>query len=30
MSIMGWIGLGLALALGVYLVVALLLPEKFE
>jgi K+-transporting ATPase KdpF subunit len=30
MSIMGWIGLALALALGVYLVVALVLPEKFE
>jgi K+-transporting ATPase KdpF subunit len=24
-----WIGLGLAVGLGVYLVVALLLPEKF-
>ena len=30
MSVMSWIGLVLALGLGVYLVVALLLPEKFE
>jgi K+-transporting ATPase KdpF subunit len=30
MNLMSWIGLVLALALGVYLVVALLLPEKFE
>lgn len=30
MNLMSWIGLGLAVALGVYLVVALLLPEKFE
>ena len=30
MTIMSWVGLGLALALGVYLVVALLFPEKFE
>jgi K+-transporting ATPase KdpF subunit len=30
MSIMDWIGLILALGLGVYLFVALLLPEKFE
>jgi K+-transporting ATPase KdpF subunit len=30
MSVMNWIGLALALALGVYLVVALLFPEKFE
>lgn len=30
MSVMNWIGLGLALALGVYLLVALLFPEKFE
>jgi K+-transporting ATPase KdpF subunit len=30
MSLMDWIGLALALGLGVYLVVALLLPEKFE
>ncbi|HEY0683298.1 MAG TPA: K(+)-transporting ATPase subunit F [Steroidobacter sp.] len=27
---MNWIGLLLAVALGVYLVVALLFPEKFE
>lgn len=30
MSVMHWIGLVLALGLGVYLVVALLFPEKFE
>lgn len=30
MSIMNWIGLALALGLGVYLIIALLLPEKFE
>lgn len=30
MNLMGWIGLGLAVALGVYLFVALLFPEKFE
>jgi K+-transporting ATPase KdpF subunit len=30
MNVMSWIGLVLALLLGVYLVVALLLPEKFE
>lgn len=30
MSIMNWIGLALALGLSVYLVAALLLPEKFE
>lgn len=30
MSVMSWIGLALALGLGAYLVVALLLPEKFE
>jgi K+-transporting ATPase KdpF subunit len=29
-SFMSWIGLLLALALGVYLVAALLFPEKFE
>jgi len=29
-SAMNWIGLLLALGLGVYLVVALLFPEKFE
>jgi K+-transporting ATPase KdpF subunit len=30
MSVMNWIGLVLAVVLGVYLFVALLLPEKFE
>ena len=30
MSVMNWIGLALSLAIGVYLVIALLLPEKFE
>jgi K+-transporting ATPase KdpF subunit len=30
MSIMNWIGLLLAVALGVYLLAALLFPEKFE
>lgn len=30
MSVMNWIGLVLALGLGVYLVVALLFPERFE
>ena len=30
MSVMNWIGLILALGLGVYLVVALLFPENFE
>jgi K+-transporting ATPase KdpF subunit len=30
MSLMNWTGLVLALALGVYLLVALLFPEKFE
>jgi K+-transporting ATPase KdpF subunit len=30
MSIMNWVGLVLALSLGVYLFVALLFPEKFE
>ncbi len=30
MSVMDWIGLVLSLGLGVYLFVALLLPEKFE
>jgi K+-transporting ATPase KdpF subunit len=29
-SVMNWIGLILALGLGVYLVVALLFPENFE
>jgi K+-transporting ATPase KdpF subunit len=30
MDFLEWIGLGLALALAVYLVVALLRPERFE
>jgi K+-transporting ATPase KdpF subunit len=30
MSVVSWIGLALALGLGVYLVIALLFPEKFE
>jgi K+-transporting ATPase KdpF subunit len=30
MSVMNWIGLVLAVLLGVYLFIALLLPEKFE
>jgi K+-transporting ATPase KdpF subunit len=30
MRVMNWIGLALAVGLGVYLVVALLFPEKFE
>lgn len=30
MTVMNWIGLVLAAALGVYLVVALLFPENFE
>lgn len=30
MTLMDWIGLGLAIALAVYLFIALLLPEKFE
>lgn len=30
MSVMNWIGLALALGLGIYLFVALLVPEKFE
>lgn len=30
MNVMNWIGLALALGLGVYLIVALLFPEKFE
>ena len=29
-AVMNWIGLLLAIALGVYLVLALLFPEKFE
>lgn len=30
MTAMEWVGLALAIALGLYLLVALLLPEKFE
>ncbi len=30
MNALDWIGLALALGLGVYLVVALLKPEKFQ
>jgi K+-transporting ATPase KdpF subunit len=30
MSLMSWIGLGLALALAAYLLFALCFPEKFE
>lgn len=30
MNILNWVGLALAIGLGVYLCVALLLPEKFE
>jgi len=30
MSLMDWAGLILAVALGVYLFIALLLPEKFQ
>lgn len=30
MSVMNWVGLALALGLGIYLCVALLVPEKFE
>ncbi|HEX4970131.1 MAG TPA: K(+)-transporting ATPase subunit F [Steroidobacteraceae bacterium] len=30
MSLMSWAGLMLAIALGVYLFIALLLPEKFQ
>jgi K+-transporting ATPase KdpF subunit len=30
MSVMNWIGLVLAILLGVYLCIALLFPEKFE
>lgn len=30
MNLMNWIGLLLAVGLGVYLCVALLFPEKFE
>jgi len=30
MSVMDWLALGLAVALGVYLLVALLFPEIFQ
>jgi len=30
MSVMNWIGLLLSIGIGVYLVVALLIPEKFQ
>ena len=30
MSLMNWIALGLSVGLAIYLVVALLLPEKFQ
>jgi K+-transporting ATPase KdpF subunit len=30
MSLMDWIGLMLCIAIGIYLVIALLLPEKFQ
>jgi K+-transporting ATPase KdpF subunit len=30
MSIMDWVGLALSLGIGIYLVVALLFPEKFQ
>ena len=30
MSVMEWLGLGLSIAIGAYLVVALLFPEKFQ
>jgi K+-transporting ATPase KdpF subunit len=30
MSVMDWIGLLLALAIAIYLVIALLRPDKFE
>jgi K+-transporting ATPase KdpF subunit len=30
MSIMNWVGLALSLGIGIYLVVALLFPEKFQ
>ena len=30
MSVMSWIGLVLSVALGIYLVIALLYPEKFQ
>jgi K+-transporting ATPase KdpF subunit len=30
MSVMNWIGLVLSVGLAIYLIVALLLPEKFQ
>ena len=30
MSVLDWIGLGLTIALGIYLLIALLYPEKFQ
>jgi K+-transporting ATPase KdpF subunit len=30
MSLMNWIGLALCLGITIYLVIALLLPEKFQ
>jgi K+-transporting ATPase KdpF subunit len=30
MSVMNWVALGLAVGLAIYLLVALLLPEKFQ
>ena len=30
MNVVHWIGLGLSIGIGVYLVVALLYPEKFQ
>lgn len=30
MSVMNWIGLAVAVGLAVYLVIALLFPERFE
>jgi K+-transporting ATPase KdpF subunit len=30
MSIMNWIALGISVGLAIYLIVALLLPEKFQ
>ncbi len=30
MSIVDWLGIALSLAIGIYLLVALLRPEKFE
>lgn len=30
MNLMSWIGLGLAVVLGIYLFIALMFPEQFE